>query len=125
MSEKLRPAFIMIDMQGGFIDKDSPLCIKYAADTVDDCAFALDVCRKADVPIFHVNRLYREDGSDVEKARYAVWAAGGKPLMPGSESAKPPVKLLPQGDDIVNEILELDVVFGNDVHVINPPSYIF
>lgn len=31
-----------------------------------------------------VNRAYRADGSDVENTRYQVWAAGGRPLTPGS-----------------------------------------
>ena len=60
-----------------------------------------------DLPLFQLPELLRGDMQDL-----------GHP-------AAGEMVLLPQGDDIVNEILELDVVIGNDVHVINPPSYIF
>lgn len=73
-------ALIMIDMQRGFIDPASPLCIPDAAATVPDCARAIDLCHDAGVPVFFVTRHYRADGSDVEKCRREVWLAGGRPL---------------------------------------------
>ena len=59
-----KTALIMIDMQRGFIDPASPLCIAGAAATVPACA----------------EGHYRADGSDVEKARAKIWTEGGKPL---------------------------------------------
>lgn len=77
-------ALLMIDMQNGFLNPESPLCIRGARATVPACAAAIAACRAAGVPVVFVNRAYRADGSDVEHTRRAVWAAGGRPLTPGS-----------------------------------------
>lgn len=75
-----KQALIMIDMQRGFLDSASPLCIPSAEATVPACAALIDRCHAADVPVIYAVRHYRSDGSDVEKPRAAAWAAGGKPL---------------------------------------------
>lgn len=80
----MRYALLVIDMQNGFLNPESPLCIRGARATVPACARLIAGCRKAGVPVVFVNRAYRADGSDVEHTRYAVWAQGGKPLTPGS-----------------------------------------
>lgn len=80
----MKQALIVIDMQNGFLNPESPLCIRDARATVPACARVISACRRRDVPVIFVNRAYRADGSDVEHTRYAVWAAGGKPLTPGS-----------------------------------------
>ncbi len=77
-------ALLMIDMQNGFINEASPLCIRGAKATVPACAQAIAAFRAADQTVVFVNRAYRPDGSDVELPRRRVWASGGKPLMPGS-----------------------------------------
>ncbi len=77
-------ALLMIDMQNGFLNPQSPLCIRGARATVPACAAAIAACRAAGVPVVFVNRAYRADGSDVEHTRRVVWAAGGRPLTPGS-----------------------------------------
>lgn len=73
-------ALVMIDMQNGFIDSASPLCIPMAAATVPACAEVITLCRASDVPVVFATRHYRADGSDVEKCRHDVWLRGGKPL---------------------------------------------
>ena len=81
-----RYALVVIDMQRGFLDASSPLFIPGAADTVPACARAIDCCHRAGVPVMFAVRHYRADGSDVERARYDVWARGGRPL---SETCPP------------------------------------
>ena len=75
-----KQALIMIDMQRGFLDSASPLCIPSAEATVPACAALIDRCHEAGVPVIYAVRHYRADGTDVEKPRAAAWAAGGKPL---------------------------------------------
>ncbi len=75
-----KEALIVIDMQNGFIEEASPLCIRHAKETVPACAKTINAARSAGMVIIFVNRIYREDGSDVEKTRYEKWSAGGKPL---------------------------------------------
>ena len=80
MIEPARAAFLLIDMQNGFIDAASPLCIAGAAATVPACAHALATAREHGLAVFHVRRAYAADGSDVEAVRWETWAEGGRPL---------------------------------------------
>lgn len=79
MIEPARAAFLLIDMQNGFIDAASPLCIAGAAATVPACAHALAAAREHGLAVFHVRRAYAADGSDVEAVRWETWAEGGRP----------------------------------------------
>ena len=96
----------MIDMQRGFLDRDTGLCIEMAADTVPACAKLIDHCHEKGIPVFFVTRRYRADGSDVEHTRYKAWLAGGKALSENwPESAAYPA--------------EFNVLPG-DYHIIKP-----
>lgn len=75
-----KQALIMIDMQRGFLDSASPLCIPAAEATIPACAALIGRCHEAGVPVIYAVRHYRADGSDVEKARAKTWAEGGKPM---------------------------------------------
>lgn len=76
-------ALLVIDMQNGFLCKNSSLFIDGAPDTVPACAETIQFCRAHGIPVFFVTRAYAADGSDVEHTRRAAWEAGGKPLSPG------------------------------------------
>ena len=76
-------ALLVIVMQNGFLCEKSPLFIDGAPATVAACAAVIRACRDNAVPVFFITRSYAADGSDVERARRAVWEAGGKPLSPG------------------------------------------
>ena len=73
-----KQALIMIDMQRGFLNSASPLCIPAAEETVPACAALIGRCHEAGVPVIYAVRHYRADGTDVEKPRAAVWASGGR-----------------------------------------------
>lgn len=75
-----KKALIIIDMQNGFLEEKSPLCIKYAKSTIPQCARVIKRARAVGIPVIFVNRIYREDGSDVELTRKEIWENGGKPL---------------------------------------------
>ena len=72
MIDPKRAALIMIDMQNGFIDPASSLCVAGAA--------ALATARYAGLVVFHVRRAYAPDGADVEPVRHRIWQEGGRPL---------------------------------------------
>lgn len=80
MIDPKRTALLMIDMQNGFIEPGSALCVAGAAATVDACARVLRAAREQGMQVIHVRRRYAADGSDVEPVRYRAWAAGGRPL---------------------------------------------
>ena len=66
MKNSTKSAFILIDMEQGFIDPASAHCIKGAAATVPACEAAIQTARRKGIPVFFVKRIYREDGSDVD-----------------------------------------------------------
>lgn len=82
--QPIRPALVIIDMENGFINSQSPLCIQQARESIPACARTLDAARERGIPVFFVNRVYRANGSDVENTRYHGWLQGGKPMTPGS-----------------------------------------
>lgn len=79
---RAKSALLIIDMQNGFLNEASPLCIPTAKATVPACAEAIRWAREENIPIVFVTRRYSSDGSDVEHTRYMSWFNGGKPLSP-------------------------------------------
>ena len=95
-------ALLVIDLERGFLDADSPLCIRQAAATLPACGQVIAHARATGIPVFFVTRTYRANGSDVENTRYPGWFAGGKPLTPGSTgpgSIETPPEVTPQPGD--------------------------
>lgn len=84
MQNPTRSAMIVIDMERGFVDRESAHCICTAQATVPACGKAMALAREKGIPVFLVNRAYRADGSDVEFTRYHSWVAGGRAMTPGS-----------------------------------------
>jgi len=62
-------ALIMIDMQNDFVLPNAPQCIDGAVAIIPNLQKVLDTFRDKLLPIFHVYREYRENGSDIEKIR--------------------------------------------------------
>lgn len=87
MIDPSRAALLLIDMQNGFIEPASALCVAGAKGIVPACARALDCLRRVGVAIFHVRRAYKADGSDVEPCRFHAWLAGGRPLSTACDDA--------------------------------------
>ncbi len=99
-----RSAFIIIDMENGFIDPSSPLCIAGAAATVPALASAAEASREKGIPVFYVKRIYRADGSDVENTRYECWSSAENVLAPDSAgpcSIEEPAALAPRPEDYI------------------------
>ncbi len=97
-----RSAFLVIDMERGFLSAASPHCIPAAAATVPAIVRAMETARSKGIPIVFVKRLYRADSSDVELTRWQSWAAGGRAMTSGSVgpvSAQAPAGLRPKPGD--------------------------
>ncbi|WP_418694105.1 isochorismatase family protein [Adlercreutzia equolifaciens] len=116
MIEPARAAFLLIDMQNGFIDAASPLCIAGAAATVPACAHALAAAREHGLAVLHVRRAYAADGSDVEAVRWETWAEGGRPLSaadPASLDCPPELSPAP-GEPVIMKP-SWSAFFGTDL----------
>jgi len=85
MIDPRNAALLMIDMQNGFIDPASALCMAGTRATVPTCTQVLADAQRFGMAVFHVRRSYAADGSDIEAVRFAAWQAGGRPVSPGAD----------------------------------------
>lgn len=118
MIEPSKAAVVMIDMQNGFIDERSPLCIAGARASIPACARVLETARSHAMTVVHAVRSYAEDGSNVEPCRFDVWIAA-KPLSAGCDPAiddREPEELAARGGEIIVVKPSFSAFFGTDLH---------
>ncbi len=68
-----RPALLVIDMQNDFVREGAPLQVKDAEKIIGPLKKVLALFRKRRLPIFHILRVHRKDGSDVEIFRRDIF----------------------------------------------------
>lgn len=118
MIDPRNAALIIIDMQNGFIDAESSLCIAGAGATLPTCEKALARARELGIPVFHVCREYAADGSDVESTRFETWLSGGKPISKACAACNSldfPAPVAPQGNDRIVVKPRFSAFFGTDM----------
>ena len=116
-------ALLVIDLERGFLDQSSPLCIRQAAATLPACGRAIAYARGAGIPVFFVTRAYRANGSDVELTRYRGWRDGGAPLAPGSTgpgSVETPPEVTPRPGDYTIVKPRFSAFFQTELDLILP-----
>jgi nicotinamidase-related amidase len=69
-----RPALLIIDMQNDFVLEGKPLRVAGAKAVIPGILSVLSEFRKRSLPVFHVLRVHRADGSDVEINRKELFA---------------------------------------------------
>ncbi len=79
---------VIVDMQNDFVLPGSPFCIAGAYDTIAKIQEALEAFRKAKMPVFHIVREHRADGSDVEVTRVQGFLKEAKYAIPGTEGCE-------------------------------------
>jgi len=83
-----RTAFLIIDMQKDFCLPGAPFEVTGAMNVVPNIQRALNACRSYKIPIIHVFRYYRADGSDVERTRYNEFIKVGGGCVQGTKGAE-------------------------------------
>jgi nicotinamidase-related amidase len=68
-----RPALLIIDMQNDFVLENKPLKVAGAFSVIPKIQFVLVEFRKRNLPVFHILRVHRPDGSDVEIIRQELF----------------------------------------------------
>jgi nicotinamidase-related amidase len=69
-----KPALLIIDMQNDFVLEGKPLRVAGAQAVIPKIQSVLSEFRKRSLPVFHVLRVHRPDGSDVEITRQELFA---------------------------------------------------
>lgn len=111
-------ALIMIDMQNGFINEASPLCVAGAKKSIPACRRALKYARKHAVSVYHIVRRYAADGSDVEPCRYDTWK-DERPLSnacPEEIGPSEPAELAPLAGEAIIVKPRFSAFFQTDLH---------
>ncbi len=62
-------ALLIIDMQNDFVLPDAPQCVAGAVGVIKNIEKVLQAFRSKNLPVFHIIREYRADGSDIEHTR--------------------------------------------------------
>lgn len=111
-------ALILIDMQNGFLNPKSSLCVPTANKTVPTCARAVRHARNCGVLVVHAIRSYAPDGSNVEITRYDQWLKDKALSSCAAQycSADEPDELLPDNDDLVIVKPRFSAFFGTNLH---------
>jgi len=81
-------ALITIDMQNDFTLPDAPAQIHGTMDILPNMKSLLETYREKLLPIVHVVRLYKEDGSNVDLCRREAIENGAKIVAPHSDGAE-------------------------------------
>jgi len=87
MSER-KFAMIVIDMQNDFVLPDAPACVKGAFETIPRIRKLLDYFRTKGLPVFHIVREYRSDGSDIEITRRDSFLNLKTYVIPGTKGCE-------------------------------------
>ena len=83
-----KTALMIIDMQKGFCLSGAALEVDGAMPVAKKIEEALKACREHGIPVIHVFRHYRGDGSDVELTRYDGFVRAGGCLVRGTENSE-------------------------------------
>lgn len=103
MDEYVRPhresaVLLTIDTQNDFTVPDAPAEIGGTAEAVPQMRRLVETFRLENVPIVHVIRLYKEDGSNVDRCRRGRIESGGDIVRPGTDGAELVEELKPSTD---------------------------
>lgn len=118
-------ALIPIDVQRDFYADDAPLPVAGTHDAIPQIAKLATAFRHKGLPIVHVVRLYRPDGSNVDLVRRHSIEQGARIAVPGSAGSQIAPELLPNPVELDHELL-LEGGFqqiGPSEHVMYKPRW--
>ncbi|MDR3271445.1 MAG: cysteine hydrolase [Peptococcaceae bacterium] len=81
-------ALLIIDMQNDFCLPDAPFRVQAGLRTIPKIQQALTACRQHHLPVMHIIRQYRADGSDTDLVRYFPFQQANGAFVPGSPGAE-------------------------------------
>jgi nicotinamidase-related amidase len=115
-----RSILITIDTQNDFTLPNAPAEIKGTAAIVPNMSELLQAYREKGLPILHVIRLYKEDGSNVDICRREVVENGAKIAVPDTEGAELVREIRP----VHSKSLNANSLFNGDFQSINNNEWV-
>ncbi|MDR3555992.1 MAG: cysteine hydrolase [Syntrophobacteraceae bacterium] len=95
---KRSSALLTIDVQNDFVLPGAPAEIAGSLELVPAIRDLVLAYRKMNLPIVHVIRLYKPDGSNAELCRRAMIEGGKRLVCPGTRGAEPVDAIRPEAD---------------------------
>lgn len=116
-----RSALIIIDMQNDFVLEHGAATISGTLAVVPAMQEAIQAYRAKGLPIVHIIRLYKADGSNVDLCRRATIENGASIVLPHSYGAEIVDSLRPQPDTS----LDAEKLLRGDAQQIANNEYVF
>jgi nicotinamidase-related amidase len=101
-------ALVLIDVQRDFLDipgDDAPMPVVGTRAAISAMAKLANAFRERGLPIVHVVRLYRPDGSNVDLVRRQSIEHGARIAVPGSAGSQIAAELFPNVVELDHELL--------------------
>ncbi len=98
-------ALVLIDVQHDFYADDAPMRVEGTSAAIPAMAKLARAFRHRGLPIVHVVRLYRPDGSNVDLVRRQSIEEGARIAVPGSVGSQIAADLLPNPVELDHELL--------------------
>lgn len=121
-------ALLLIDMQRDFLDApggEAPMPVAGTHAVIPAIAKLASAFRRRGLPIVHVVRLYRPDGSNVDLVRRHSIERGARVAVPGSPGSQIAAELLPGHIELDHELLLAGGLqqIGDAEHVLYKPRW--
>lgn len=109
-----RPALLIIDMQNDFVLEGRPLRVAAARSLITNIREILDTFRAKHLPVFHIMRVHRKDGSDVEMHRREIFSK--QPFaVEGTPGAAVIDELAPRGGEYLIPKVRMSAFIGTEL----------
>ena len=113
----MRPALLLIDMQNDFVRDGKPLRVAGAEAILPRARSLLDLFRERRLPVVHVLRVHRPDGSDVEIMRQEIFRR--TPFaVEGTEGAEVISELAPKRDEFTIRKTRMSAFLSTDLDLL-------
>jgi len=110
------PALLIIDMQNDFVRPGAPLQVAGVLSIIPKVRALLTLFREKDLPVFHVLRIHRASGVDVEITRREIFAK--TPFaVEGTTGAEVIPELVPTRSEHVVKKTRMSAFFQTDLDI--------
>ncbi|MGA2105329.1 cysteine hydrolase family protein [Methanoregula sp.] len=110
------PALLIIDMQNDFVREGAQLRVAQSSNILPKIRDVLTCFRKKNLPVFHILRVHRSDGSDVEITRKTLF--NRHPFaVAGSLGAQEISELVPIPGEYVIEKARMSAFIGTELDI--------
>lgn len=98
-------ALVLIDVQRDFYADAAPMRVEGTSTAIPAMAKLASAFRQRGLPIVHVVRLYRADGSNADPVRRQSIEQGARIAVPGSAGSQIAAELLPNAVELDHQLL--------------------